>query len=861
MSANSRIRAVAKFFFEADRKFFVKGVTYGPFKPDADGSYLGRPEQVDVDLALMREVGLNLVRIYHAPPRWFLDRCASAGMRVIVTLPWAKHIEFLRDRRARRQIAESVRVAVNAYAGHPAIFGYLVGNEISSTMVRWLGVRRVAEFIEGLIRIGRAIDSDTLFSYATYPPTEYLLPENVDFCCFNVYLHDQRDFEHYLLRLQNLTGERPLILGEFGMDTMRHSQEEQAEMLSWHVDSVVKCGLAGTVFFTWTDEWFTGGQDISDWAFGIVTRQRAPKKSFYALKGRLGQENSTLPHRPLPRVPFVSVIVCSYNGGRTLATCLDSLGKLNYSDYEIILVDDGSTDDTRDIAEQFPHVRYVYQENHGLSHARNTGAAAAKGEIFAYTDSDCMADVDWLYYLIGTLLSGDYAGVGGPNVTPPAQNWIQACVAAAPGGPSHVLLTDIIAEHIPGCNMAFYRWAFENIGGFDAEYHKAGDDVDFCWRLQQAGCVIAFSPTAIVWHHRRFTLRAFLKQQDGYGEAESLLRFKHLIFFGPTGTAKWRGQIYGTPRFSWFMNRPVIYHGIFGEGFFQSIYPTPQSEVAAYLSSIEWFALTIFLFGLGIFLPALRIVPYLMCGGTLCVALSYMVRATIEPKFDTAHARLLVMLLALVQPLVRGWSRYFTWLHFKRTPRSVIRAHEYLSTDGNVTASLSRQIFWSEEGRDRHYLLGVIFQLLDEEGWRYSTDTGWNEWDIQIYGNFWWSVALQTVTEYHGGGKCLTRVRLRSRLVTTTVILNLVALALLVYRQLNISHVDLWFIVAYLLFVIFLVTRAHALKSRVAELVDLAARRAGLERIVRRDEKAKLKSAPDVQVPMDIVDSVSSGRQ
>jgi len=408
--------------------------------------------------------------------------------------------------------------------------------------------------------------------------------------------------------------------------------------------------------------------------------------------------------------------------------------------------------------------------------------------------------------------------------------------------------------------MAFYRWAFENIGGFDPEYHKAGDDVDFCWRLQQAGCVIAFSPTAIVWHHRRFTLRAFLKQQDGYGEAESLLRFKHLIFFGPTGTAKWRGQIYGTPRFSWFINRPVIYHGIFGEGFFQSIYPTPQSEVAAYLSSIEWFALTIFLFGLGIFLPALRIVPYLMCGGTLCVALSYMVRTAIEPKFDTVHARLLVMFLALVQPLVRGWSRYFTWLHFKRTPRSVIRAHEYLPTDGNVTGSPGRQIFWSEEGRDRHSLLGAIFQLLEEEGWRYSTDTGWNEWDIQIYGNFWWSVALQTVTEYHGSGKCLTRVRLRSRLVTTTVILNLIVLALLVYRQLNISHVDLWFIIPYLLFVIFLVTRARALKSRVAELVDLAAHRAGLERMVRRDKKAKLESTPEVQVPMDVVDSVSSGR-
>src|SRR5881397_3690568 len=82
-----------------------------------------------------------------------------------------------------------------------------------------------------------------------------------------------------------------------------------------------------------------------------------------------------------------------------------------------------------------------------------------------------------------------------------------------------------------------------------------------------------------------------------------------------------------------------------------------------------------------------------------------------------------------------------------------------------------------------------------------------------------------------------------------------------VYRQLNISHVDLWFIISYLLFVIFLVTRARALKSRVAELVDLAAHRAGLERMVRRDKKAKLESTPEVQVPMDVVDSVSSDRR
>jgi hypothetical protein len=448
-----------------------------------------------------------------------------------------------------------------------------------------------------------------------------------------------------------------------------------------------------------------------------------------------------------------------------------------------------------------------------------------------------MADPDWLYYLMSTLLSGDYAGVGGPNVSPPARNWVQACVAAAPGGPSHVLLTDTVAEHIPGCNMAWYRWAFESVGGFDPEYHAAGDDVDFCWRVQQAGHAIAFSPTAIVWHYRRFTLRAFRKQQEGYGEAESLLRFKHLIFFGPTGTAKWRGQIYGTPRFSWFINRPIIYHGIFGEGFFQSIYPTPQSEVAAYLSSIEWFAFTVFLFGLGIFLPGLRIVPYLMFGGTLCVAISYMLRARIEPKFDTIAARLLVTFLAFAQPLVRGWSRYFTWLHFKRTPRAVISTHEHLPAGVELGGGLRNRNYWSEEGKDRHHLLGSMFALLNEEGWRYSTDTGWNEWDIQIYGNFWWSITLQTVTEYHGGPKCLTRAGLRYRFVPTTILINTVYISLIAYYALQSHHVDYWLAGLYLLFVLFLAIRARRLKSRVAEIVDLAAYRAGLQRI-RQDKAA-----------------------
>ena len=148
--------------------------------------------------------------------------------------------------------------------------------------------------------------------------------------------------------------------------------------------------------------------------------------------------------------------------------------------------------------------------------------------------------------------------------------------------------------------------------------------------------------------------------------------------------------------------------------------------------------------------------------------------------------------------------------------------------------NLRRRNYWSEDGIERNALLKSIFHLLEEEGWSYSADTGWKEWDIQIYGNFFWSVILQTVTEYHGGPKCLTRVRLRYRFVTTTIIINLLILAMILYRDLNSAGVDLRILIPYALFLLFLGSRARRLKRRVAEIVDVAAFRLGLQRITRK---------------------------
>jgi beta-galactosidase/beta-glucuronidase len=196
------VRVRAKFFIAGEEKFFLKGVTYGPFKPNADGDLTATPERARQDFELMRDLGINLLRVYHVPPRWLLDMAAEHGLRVLISIPWTQHVEFLNNRRLRAQIIQTIRAAVTKNAGHPAIFAYLVGNEVPTTMVRWLGAQRVTEFLEKLIETARTTDPRPLYSYASYPPTEYLLPQNVDFYSFNVYLERRTDFERYLARLQ-----------------------------------------------------------------------------------------------------------------------------------------------------------------------------------------------------------------------------------------------------------------------------------------------------------------------------------------------------------------------------------------------------------------------------------------------------------------------------------------------------------------------------------------------------------------------------------------------------------------------------------------------------------------------------------
>jgi glycosyltransferase involved in cell wall biosynthesis len=826
-----RVFVDGKFFRVGAQKFYVKGCTYGPFAPHGGSDTLPVYRTAVRDMALLRELGANTIRVYEVPPPWFLDLAAQHGLKLFVDFAWPKHTCFLDDPKVARTARETARQAAQTLAGHPAVFALNVVNEIPPDIARWYGAKRVEKFIDELTLIVKETDPERLVTFVNFPTTEFLQPTSVDFYSYNVYLHNRQPFANYLDRLQGLAADKPLLIAEFGIDSQREGEERKCEILRGHIETAFRAGTAGTILFSFTDDWHTGGHQIDNWFFGLTTRERTPKPSFRVV----AEQFRKAPYFPLPRYPRVSVVVASHNGARTLPACLDSLTHLNYPDHEVILVDDGSSDDTLKIAHHYPGVRTIHQKNLGLSAARNTGIAAAAGEIIAFTDSDCRADEDWLYYLVGDLLKTDAAAIGGHNFPPPHDDSVTAaCVAVAPGAPAHVMLDDRNAEHVPGCNMAFWRWALDEIGGFDPQFRAAGDDVDVCWRLLQANQRIAFSHSGFVWHYRRNSVMAYLKQQYGYGVAEALLRRKHPEYFNAIGAMRWRGRIYSPSKMRGFFGRAVIYHGIFGTALFQTLYaPTPGGAVVL-LTSIEWHALvTLPSVMLALMAPALWPLPMIFAGATLGMCAWAGARAELPARYRMWWMRPLVAFLYFAQPLARAWPRYRDRLRREGTPAAVLEKLRPRAQSYRKAHSALRLQFWNEQGVGRLEFLEKLQETLDADRWQSRADSGWDDFDVMIYGDRFSRVPLKTVCENHGGNKRLLRVRLRAEwtLFAKVVFGIATVFSLLTFDVLGRS----WWTAPILLLIPLVATYIHLRAQRLlrltAALADTVAESLGMKRI------------------------------
>jgi GT2 family glycosyltransferase len=762
-----------KFVYVGNRKLYVRGVTYGTFRPDG-GSEYGDERTVERDFAQMSAAGLNAVRTYTVPPRWLLDLAQRHGLYVMVGLPWEQHVAFLDDRGRERSIEKRVREGVRACAGHPAILCYAIGNEIPAPIVRWHGRRRIEAFLERLYRAAKSEDPDGLVTYVNYPSTEYLQLPFLDLVCFNVFLEQPDRLEAYLARLQNVAEDRPLVLAELGLDSRRHGEDEQAATLGWQIATSFASGCAGAFVFSWTDEWHRGGYDIEDWDFGLTDRRRHPKPALAAVR----EAFERTPFPPGLSWPRFSVVVCTHNGAATLRECLDGLAELDYPAHEVIVVDDGSTDSSAAIASDYD-CRLIRTENRGLSAARNTGLAVASGEIVAYVDDDTKPDPDWLKYLARTFMTTSHAGIGGPNLALTDDGRVARCVAHAPGGPTHVLISDQEAEHIPGCNMAFRRQALEQVGGFDPRFRAAGDDVDICWRMRERGQTLGFSPAAVVWHHRRNSIRAYWRQQRGYGAAEAELERKWPEKYTTGGHVTWRGRLYGdgfarkSARRRW-----RIYYGTWGSGPFQSIYH-PEGRMSEFMPLLpEWYlvigGLALLSAAATLWAPLLVALPLLALavGGTLVQALL----SALKPhavgsggsRATETGLRALTAVLYLLQPLARLVGRIRSGLTpwRRRGP-------------GRFSAPVPRKrAVWSETWSTLEQRLGSVEAAVRENGAPVMRGGEYDRWDLEIRGGPLGSARLLAAVEEHGGGRQLVRFRLWPRLSRAGAISTLFMVAL-----------------------------------------------------------------------------------
>lgn len=234
-----------------------------------------------------------------------------------------------------------------------------------------------------------------------------------------------------------------------------------------------------------------------------------------------------------PNTPAVSIVVPTYNEAPKLTRFLESVdAQTGVQTFEIVVVDDCSVDETEDVAREWVEqprdfdARYIRQpENAGPARARNTGTEAARGDVVAYTDSDCVLDPNWLAHLPRKLDADARVGGVGGKVLPLDPNGLFAQYYTF----QHALDPPPSLLYLVTVNCCYLREPVLEVGGFDESVRRpGGEDIALSLKLWQRGWRFAFEDEAVCHHDYRESYQNFYRTWWNYGAGSSRVTEKYL---------------------------------------------------------------------------------------------------------------------------------------------------------------------------------------------------------------------------------------------------------------------------------------------------------------------------------------------
>jgi hypothetical protein len=327
-----------KDIYVAGRKFLVKGVSYGPWRPKTGpnkGYPYPSPKEIDEDLQLIRKLSANTILVYDSPD-YVLDLAQQHGFKVLYTFSvnwWSiGSAEFSADQQKILQRVEQLR-------RHPALLAWVLGNEIPGYALDQRGEETIRKGLEDLYHTVKARDNLHPITYSNWPPAKNLNLSFLDFISFNLYPLwppevVAKGYGNYIKEvLQPIAGNKPLLMTEYGVNSIEAGQEGQARLIKQCWQDLLQAGASGGMAFEFADQWwknYDNPRRAGDWwnrasapddemtndldpeeNYGLMTAYREPKPA-YSVVAQIYADAPTETSRTVPLVITALLVLIAF---------------------------------------------------------------------------------------------------------------------------------------------------------------------------------------------------------------------------------------------------------------------------------------------------------------------------------------------------------------------------------------------------------------------------------------------------------------------------------------------------------------------------------------------------------------------